>query len=209
MPRPDTRASQEQSLAPQIDALKAASCGEVFKDFVSGAKTDRPGLDEALDHLRSGDTLSVWKLDRPGRSMGHLIDTVRGPDRRGVGFRSLTEGMDTATGGGTLVFHLFGALAQSERDLIRERTRAGLSAAAARGRKGGRKAVVTAERLARAKTLVEKGLAVREAAARIKVGKTALYEAIQEAARTDPSARKCHGTADTPNPVGPNVPLCR
>jgi DNA invertase Pin-like site-specific DNA recombinase len=168
----------DQSLAPQVDALKAAGCAEIFEDCVSGAKTDRPGLNEALDHLRSGDTLIVWKLDRLGRSMSHLIDTVRDLDQRGVGFRSLTEGIDTTTSGGTLVFHLFGALAQFERDLIRERTRAGLSAAAARGRKGGRKAVVTAEKLKRAKMLIESGLTVREAAARIKVGKTALYDAI-------------------------------
>ena len=169
----------EQSLAPQIDALKAAGCREIFEDCASGAKTDRPGLNEALDHLRSGETLIVWKLDRLGRSMSHLIDTVRDLDQRGIGFRSLTEGIDTTTSGGTLVFHLFGALAQFECDLIRERTRAGLSAAAARGRKGGRKAVVTADKLARAKTLIEKGLTVREAAARVKVGKTALYEAIK------------------------------
>ncbi len=168
----------DQSLAPQIDALKAAGCGEIFEDCVSGAKTDRPGLSEALDHLRSGDTLIVWKLDRLGRSMSHLIDTVRDLDQRGIGFKSLTEGIDTTTSGGTLVFHLFGALAQFERDLIRERTRAGLSAAAARGRKGGRKAVVTAEKLKRAEMLIERGLTVREAAARIKVSKTALYEAI-------------------------------
>tara|TARA_R110001592_G_scaffold259827_2_gene523959 strand:- start:23 stop:625 length:603 start_codon:yes stop_codon:yes gene_type:complete len=168
----------DQSLAPQIDALKVAGCGEIFEDCVSGAKTDRPGLNQALDHLRSGDTLIVWKLDRLGRSMSHLIDTVRDLDQRGIGFRSLTEGIDTTTSGGTLVFHLFGALAQFERDLIRERTGAGLSAAAARGRKGGRKAVVTAEKLKRAKMLIERGLTVREAAARIKVGKTALYDAI-------------------------------
>ena len=140
---------------------------------------DRPGLNEALYHLRSGDTLVVWKLDRLGRSMSHLIDTIRDLDQRGIGFRSLTEGIDTTTSGGTLVFHLFGALAQFERDLIRERTRAGLSAAAARGRKGGRKAVVTAQKLARAKMLIQNGLTVREAAARIKVGKTALYDAIK------------------------------
>ncbi len=172
----------EQSLAPQLDALKAAGCGKVFEDCVSGAKTDRPGLNEALDYLRSGDTLIVWKLDRLGRNMSHLIETVRDLDQRGIGFRSLTEGIDTTTSGGTLVFHLFGALAQFERDLISEKTRAGLSAAAARGRKGGRKAVVTADKLTRARTLIESGLTVREAAARIKVGKTALYEALRSEA---------------------------
>ncbi len=116
------------------------------------------GLPSVRAFLQHGDTLTVWKLDRPGRGMGHLIDKVRGPDRRGIGFRSLTEGMDRTTRGGTLVFHLFGALARFERDLIRERTRAGLAAAAVRGRKGGRKAVVTAERLARARRRSKKVL---------------------------------------------------
>lgn len=110
--------------------------------------------------------------------MAHLIDTVRELDARGVGFRSLTEGVDTTTPGGTLVFHIFGALAQFERDLIRERTNAGLKAAVARGKKGGRKLVVTPDRLARARTHLAAGLTVREAAARVKVGKTALYEAL-------------------------------
>ncbi|MGH0004770.1 recombinase family protein [Pseudovibrio ascidiaceicola] len=115
----------------------------------------------------------------------HLIDTVRDLDLRGIGFRSLTEGIDTTTSGATLVFHLFGTLAQFESDLIRERTRAGLSTAATRGRKGGCKAVVTTEKLKRAKMLIERGLTVREVAARIKVGKTALYEAIKSDASPD------------------------
>jgi DNA invertase Pin-like site-specific DNA recombinase len=135
----------------------------------------------ALAYLREGDTLIVWKLDRLGRSMAHLIETVRALDAKGVGFRSLTEGVDTTTPGGTLVFHLFGALAQFERDLIRERTRAGLTAAAARGRKGGRKPVVTPEKLARAKALMSGGLNVREAATRVRVSKTALYAALKVA----------------------------
>ena len=151
----------------------------MFEDYVSGAKTDRSGLNEALNYLRCGDTLIVWKLDRLGRSMSHLIETVRELEQRGVGFRSLTEGIDTTTSGGTLVFHLFGALAQFERDLISERTRAGLDAAVARGRKGGRKAVVTVDKLTRARALIENGLTVREAAARIRVGKTALYVALK------------------------------
>lgn len=173
----------DQSLAPQMDALRAAGCETVFEDCVSGAKTERPGLNEALGYLRSGDTLVVWKLDRLGRSMAHLIETVRDLDECGIGFRSLTEGIDTTTSGGTLVFHLFGALAQFERDLIRERTRAGLNAAAARGRKGGRKPVVTREKLKRGKAFIASGLTVREAAARVKVGKTALYEALNAEGR--------------------------
>jgi len=114
-----------------------------------------------------------------GRSMPHLVGTVRDLERAGVGFRSLTEGIDTTTSGGTLVFHIFGALAQFERDLIRERTRAGLSAATVRGRRGGRRPVMTEARLRQARTLLAQGLNVREAAARIKVGKTALYNALK------------------------------
>lgn len=112
----------EQDAALQLDALSAAGCDPLFEDHASGAKADRPGLAEALGYVRSGDALVVWKLDRLGRSMAHLIDTVRRLEAKGVGFRSLTEGVDTTTPGGTLIFHLFGALAQFERDLIRERT---------------------------------------------------------------------------------------
>ncbi len=173
----------DQSVDSQIDALRAAGCETVFEDRVSGAMTQRPGLGEALAHLRSGDTLVVWKLDRLGRSTAHLIETVRDLNERGIGFRSITEGIDTTTSGGTLVFHLFGALAQFERDLIRERTRAGLSAAAERGRQGGRKPVVRIDKLNRAHALIASGLAVREAAARIKVGKTALYAAMRTSSR--------------------------
>ncbi|BDA87232.1 invertase (plasmid) [Aureimonas sp. SA4125] len=168
----------EQNLALQRDALAGAGCETVFEDHASGAKAERPGLADALVHLRRGDALIVWKLDRLGRSMAHLIDTVRRLEIKGIGFRSLTEGVDTTTPGGTLVFHIFGALAQFERDLIRERTNAGLKAAEARGRKGGRKPVVTPDKLTRARAHLAAGLTVREAAARVKVGKTALYEAI-------------------------------
>jgi DNA invertase Pin-like site-specific DNA recombinase len=169
----------DQNLTLQSDALAAAGCGKVFEDRASGARADRPGLQKALDYVRDGDVLIVWKLDRLGRSLPHLIDTVSVLEKRGVGFRSVTEAIDTTTPGGRLVFHLFGALGQFERDLIRERTRAGLAAAEARGRKGGRKPVVTSEKLKRAREIISKGLTVREAAIRLKVGKTALYEAIR------------------------------
>jgi DNA invertase Pin-like site-specific DNA recombinase len=169
----------DQDPALQLDALAAAGCGKVFEDRASGARTDRPGLRNALDYTREGDVLIVWKLDRLGRSLPHLIETVSALEKRGVGFRSLTEAIDTTTPGGRLVFHLFGALGQFERDLIRERTRAGLSAAEARGRKGGRKPVITADKLKRAREIIEKGLTVREAAVRLKVGKTALYDALR------------------------------
>ena len=167
-----------QDLGLQRDALARAGCGEVFEDRASGARAERPGLAEALRFARRGDALVVWKLDRLGRSMAHLIETVRGLEAKGVGFRSLTEGVDTTTPGGTLVFHIFGALAQFERDLIRERTSAGLRAAEARGRRGGRRPVVTADKLARARAHLAAGLTVREAAARLGVGKTALYKAL-------------------------------
>jgi DNA invertase Pin-like site-specific DNA recombinase len=120
-----------------------------------------------------------WKLDRLGRSLPHLIETVAALEQRGAGFRSLTEAIDTTTPGGRLVFHLFGSLGQFERDLIRERTRAGLDAAAARGRKGGRKPVVSYDTLTWARALMFKGLTVREAATRLKIGKTTLYEALK------------------------------
>lgn len=170
----------DQDLALQLDALHQAGCVRVFEDRgVSGAKAERPGLTAALGYVRDGDVLVVWKLDRLGRSMVHLIDTVTGLETRGVGLQSLTEAIDTTTPGGRLIFHVFGALGQFERDLIRERTRAGLAAAAARGRKGGRKPVVTPDKLKRARTLIAQGLTVREVAARLKVGKTALYEALE------------------------------
>ncbi len=167
-----------QEIALQLDALRAAGCDRIFEDQASGAKADRPGLIEALAYAREGDVLVIWKLDRLGRSLPNLIETVSQLEKRGVGLLSLTESIDTTTPGGRLIFHVFGALGQFERDLIRERTRAGLSAAAARGRRGGRKPVVTADKLERAKALLEKGLTVREAAVRLKIGKTALYEAL-------------------------------
>ena len=155
--------TNEQNLAMQLDALAKAGCARRFEDTASGAKADRPGLKAALDFVREGDVLIVWKLDRLGRSLPHLIETVSRLEARGVGFRSLTESIDTTTPGGRLIFHVFGALAQFERDLIRERTRAGLDAAAARGRQGGRKPVVTGDKLRRARALVAQGLNVREA----------------------------------------------
>jgi len=130
--------TSEQNVNLQEDALKAASCEKIFTDKASGAKSDRPGLMEAMDFVRKGDTLVVWKLDRLGRSIRHLIDTIQSLHDRGVGFKSLQESIDTTTSGGKLVFHIFSALAEFERDLIRERTKAGLEAARSRGRRGGR-----------------------------------------------------------------------
>jgi DNA invertase Pin-like site-specific DNA recombinase len=141
----------------QVDALTAAGCYRVFVDRASGARTDRPQLTAVLDQLRPGDTLVVWRLDRLGRSLRHLVDTVTGLADRGLGFRSLQEQVDATTPGGKLVFHVFAALAEFERDLIRERTNAGLAAARARGRTGGRPTVMTADKLAVARQLYDSG----------------------------------------------------
>jgi len=146
----------EQTLALQEDALQAAACERIFTDTMSGAKAERPGLAGALAYLRPGDALAVWRLDRLGRSLPALILTLTGLEERGIGFRSLTEQLDTTTSGGKLIFHVFGALAEFERDLIRERTRAGLAAARARGRQGGRpKKLGTPTRVALAQTLYD------------------------------------------------------
>ncbi len=128
----------DQNLSLQTDALQAAGCERLLTDTVSGARVERPGLTAALKECRAGDTLVVWKLDRLGRSLPHLVETVRDLSARGIGFKSLQEQIDTTTSGGNLIFHIFAALAEFERDLIRERTNAGLAAARARGRKGGR-----------------------------------------------------------------------
>lgn len=127
-----------QSLDLQIKALEQAGCEKIFTDVASGAKSARPGLQDAEMILREGDVLVVWKLDRLGRSIRHLIESINAFNEQGIGFRSLQEAIDTQTSGGKLVFHIFSALAEFERDLIMERTNAGLQAARARGRKGGR-----------------------------------------------------------------------
>ncbi len=130
--------TQDQTLALQLDALKATGCERIFQDTASGTNTERKGLEQALDHVRAGDTLVVWRLDRLGRSLRHLIEAITALAARGIGFKSITEQIDTTTSGGKLIFHVFGALAEFERDIIRERTQAGLAAAGARGRRGGR-----------------------------------------------------------------------
>ena len=128
----------DQNLDLQEDALKAAGCEKIYTDKAGGTRAERPGLERALAELRAGDRLVVWKLDRLGRSLRHLIETVTALRDRGVGFQSVQEAIDTTTSGGKLIFHVFGALAEFERDIIQERTLAGLAAARARGRKGGR-----------------------------------------------------------------------
>src|SRR3954465_16084068 len=145
----------DQTLALQQDGLTAAGCERISTDTVSGSVTDRPGLSQALLHLRPGDTLVVWRLDRLGRSLPHLIETVRQLQERGIGFRSLQEQIDTTTSGGKLIFHVFGALAEFERDLIRERTHAGLQAARARGRLFGRPKALSPHKVEQLQTLAK------------------------------------------------------
>jgi DNA invertase Pin-like site-specific DNA recombinase len=129
----------EQNLDLQRDALKAAGCEKIIEDKASGGKVKRDGLERVREQLRKGDVLAVWRLDRLGRTLKHLIELMGELEGQGIGFQSTTEAIDTTTPGGKLVFHIFAALAEFERNIIRERTRAGLEAARARGRKGGRK----------------------------------------------------------------------
>jgi DNA invertase Pin-like site-specific DNA recombinase len=166
----------DQNSDLQVDELTAVGCHRIFLEHASGAQAERPQLGHALDHLRSGDTLVVWRLDRLARSLRDLIDLVTTLEQRGVGFRSLHEQVDTTSPGGRLVFHLFGALAEFERDLIRERSLAGLAAARARGRNGGRPTVMTPAKVARARELYEQGdLTVVEIAKTLAVSRASIY----------------------------------
>ncbi|GAQ00136.1 recombinase family protein [Leptolyngbya sp. NIES-2104] len=143
----------DQALDLQLDALKQVGCERWFTDIASGAKSDRPGLSDAMNFVRKDDVLVVWKLDRLGRSLSHLIETITLLNEQGVGFKSLSESLDTTTSGGRLIFNIFGAIAEFERGLIQERTHAGLKAARARGRKGGRRHALTAQKIAMGKQL--------------------------------------------------------
>ena len=144
----------DQNPELQLDTLKAAGCEKVFVEKASGVQRNRPELAAAISYARQGDTIVVWKLDRLARSMKQLVETIEDLDGRKIGFRSLTEAIDTTTAGGKLVFHIFGALAEFERAIIRERTRADLDAAAAQGRKGGRPPKLSAEDLKAARAML-------------------------------------------------------
>jgi DNA invertase Pin-like site-specific DNA recombinase len=166
----------EQKAHLQTDALKKAGCIRVWTDKASGSLDHRPKLEAVLDHLRPGDSLVVWRLDRLGRNLRHLIATVNDLAATGVGFQSLTEGIDTTTPSGRLTFHLFGALAEFERELIRERTTAGLAAARARGRNGGRPRAMTPEKLAVARQMYEgRGHTLAAIGAVVGVSRSTLY----------------------------------
>ena len=144
----------DQSLNLQEDALRQAGCGKIFTDTASGVRTDRPGLDDLLNYLRPGDTLVVWKLDRLGRSLPHLVELVGQLSKRGVALRSVKEKIDTESAAGRMFLNIMASLAQFERELIQERTKAGLAAARARGRLGGRKPILSESKLSQARTLL-------------------------------------------------------
>ena len=168
--------TRDQDLSLQREALDGAGCERVFTETASGAQRDRPELRAALDYMRTGDTLVVWKLDRLARSTKQLIETVEALEALEVGLRSVTEAIDTTTPGGRLVFHVFAALAEFERGVIRERTRAGLDAARARGRTGGRPAALTAADLTAARALLrDPQITVAQAAKRLGVASSTLY----------------------------------
>ena len=168
--------TQDQKPELQLDALTQAGCEKIFTEKASGARADRPELMAALDYMREGDTLVVWRLDRLARSVKQLISTVEALDERQMGFRSLTEAIDTTTSGGRLVFHLFAALAEFERSIIRERTQAGLKAAVARGRKGGRPpALSDADRAAAIALLRDETIPIKEIARRLGCSEATFY----------------------------------
>ena len=187
--------TSDQDAALQIDALKAAGCYRVFVDTISGSLASRPELDKLLDQIRPGDTLVVWRLDRLGRSIRHLIDQLSALSAREVGFRSLQETIDTTSSGGRLVFHVFAALAEFERDLIKERTNAGLKAARARGRKGGRPPLLTADQVRTAKRMYEQQeMTVAQIGHVLGVSRTTIYRTLQR----DPGATKGRKPRVTP-----------
>jgi DNA invertase Pin-like site-specific DNA recombinase len=160
----------------QLDALKEAGCEKIYTDELSGAKSDRPGLQEAIDYVRPGDTLVVWRLDRFGRSLKDLVTKVERLREKDVGFKSLKENIDTTSSAGKLQFHIFSALAEFERDLNRERTMAGLRAARARGRVGGRPRALSEEELPQVQTLMENpDISTRQICERFEISKATLY----------------------------------
>jgi DNA invertase Pin-like site-specific DNA recombinase len=174
--------TDDQNLDLQRDALRAAGCEKVYEDRISGAKAERPGLALALEVARAGDTLIVWRLDRLGRSLHDLILLARKLEEAGVGLMSVQEKIDTSSSGGRLIFHMFGALAEFERNLVRERTQAGLTAARARGRKGGRpKLLDPARRQLAVKLYAEKQHTIGEICRMMGISKPTLYNYLAEA----------------------------
>ena len=166
---------QDQNLALQREALSQAGCQKIFEDRASGARSERPGLTKALEMLREGDTLVVWKLDRLGRSVKHLVDLVGALRQQGVQFKSLTDAIDTSTPSGRFFFHVMASLAEMERELIVERTRAGLEVARQHGRKGGRRRQMTDSKIESAKKLLASGVPPKDDAKNLGVSVPTLY----------------------------------
>jgi DNA invertase Pin-like site-specific DNA recombinase len=179
---------QEQNEELQIDALKEVGCEKWFLDKMTGSKAERKGLNEALEYLRPGDTFMVWKLDRAGRSLPHLMELLKDLQARNIEFVSITEQIDTTTPGGKLIFHLMGALAEFEHDLIRERTNAGLAAARARGRVGGRpRKLKTNGKIALARRMfVEQSHSIPEICAMLGISRATLYRYLKETKEETP-----------------------
>jgi len=166
----------DQTLDLQRDELLKAGCKKIFEDVASGAKSDRHGLRDCIDFARSGDVIVCWKLDRVGRSLKHLIEVINELKERGIGFRCLTQNLDTTTPSGMLVFHVFGAMAEFERSLIQERTQAGLAASRARGRLGGRPKVDNSRRIEIASSLYNDGkVSVAEICKNLKISRATFY----------------------------------
>lgn len=186
--------TEEQHLDLQLDAMQKAGVPreQVYEEHASGAKTTRPELNACLRALREGDVLVVWRLDRLGRNLKHLIETIEDLEARGIGFRSLTESIDTTTPAGKLVLHMFGAVAEFERNLISQRTIAGLKAAAKQGRVGGRKPQVSKKDLIAVRSMQAEGFTMDEIAARFRVTRSTIYRAI-EREKKDIKAAKIMG----------------
>ena len=179
--------TQDQHLELQKDALEKAGCEKIFTDIASGAKTEREGLKDALVYLREGDILVVWKLDRLGRSLKHLIEIVNDLSEKNIGFQSIEEKIDTTTSGGKLIFHIFASLAEFERDIIRERTNAGLKAARARGRVGGRPRAMDDKKINMAKALVkDPNNSIKDICETLNVSRATLYRYLQESKESEP-----------------------
>jgi DNA invertase Pin-like site-specific DNA recombinase len=175
----------DQNLALQKEALEKAGCERIYEDTISGTRAERPGLTKALEMLRNGDTLVVWKLDRLGRSVKNLITLVGAINANGIHFRSLTDSIDTGTPSGRFFFHVMASLAEMERELIIERTRAGLAVARALGRKGGRKRTMTDSKIDSAKKLLSSGVPPRDVAKDLGVSLATLYRWIPASDQID------------------------
>jgi DNA invertase Pin-like site-specific DNA recombinase len=185
---------QDQKLEPQRDALLADGCERIFEEKISSREAERGALQEAFDYCREGDVLVVARLDRLGRSLRELIDLVGELEERGVGFRSLKESLDTTTAGGRLIFHVFGALAEFEREIIRERTMAGLESARARGRHGGRPRALDESKAKLARRFKEEGdHSVKEICAMLGVGRSTLYRYLRESTEAEGAAAERGG----------------